>query len=303
MIYSHSEGPHRCVLPPEIVQIIVEMIGADREALRTCSLVAREFTFAALYRLGRHIAVNTSSRLRECASLITKGPAFHHVRSLNLGITNKTRICERDWDDYLIILKVFALRRTLTRLWLSGIPFYFKSRRQEAVRNVIASLTATVNELGLYSCRFSCCTEMISLVRAFPLCTSLRIHDCVARETSGPDAFAELPRDTLHITDLEITSSSGHRSLIDVTDLINDSVFDFSSLTSFSCYMRTADATRHTIATVVASPIQSFRLTCDEIKGFHGTSMSSESVRGGLTIIAPPKFWQIQQQPGGHSSR
>ena len=295
MIYSHSEHPRRCVLPPEIVQIIVEMIGADREALRTCSLVAREFTFAALYRLGRHIAVNTTSRLRECARLITKGPAFHHVRSLNLGITNKTRICERDWDDYLIILKVFALRRTLTRLWLSGIPFYFKSRRQEAVRNVIASLTATVNDLGLYSCCFSCYTEMISLIRAFHLCTSLRVRDCVTRETPGADAFAEFPQHTLHITNLETTSSSGHRFLIDVTDLINNAAFDFSSLTSFSCYMRTADAVRRTIAIVVASPIETFPLTCDEVKGFHGTSMSSESVRGRLTIIAPPKFWQIQQ--------
>ena len=38
--------------------------------------------------------------------------------------------------------------------------------------------------------------------------------------------------------------------------------------------MRTADAVRRTIATVVASPIETFRLTCDEVKGFHGTSIT-----------------------------
>jgi len=194
---SHS-APHCRVLPPEIIHP------------SACALAAREFTFAALCCLGRHIAVDSVPRLRECAILVTKHSTFLHVRSLDLGITTKRVIRERDWDDYLVILESFARRRTLTRLWLSEVPFYFSEcRKQGTVANTIVSLTATVNELGLYSCHFSCYAEIISLIRAFPLCTSLYVPDCVTSKTPKEDIFAILPQHTL-----SINSSSGHRFLI-----------------------------------------------------------------------------------------
>ena len=280
------------------------MLGTDRKTLTACSLIAREFTFAALCHLGRHITINTVHRLRECASLISKDTAFQHVRSLDLGITTKGVVRRRDWNDYLIILEAFARRRTLTCLWLSEVHFCFsKHGRQEAVRNAIVSLTTTVNELGLYSCRFSRYAEMISLVRAFPLCTSLYVRDCVAnRGTPGVDMFAELPQHTLHISDLELTSSSDHRSLISVSNLVEDAALDISSLASFSCDMSTSDAARHTVMTAVASPIERLQLACDEAEGFHGTSRSSNNARDSLIMTTLSKFWRTQRSPGGHLS-
>ena len=160
------------------------MLGTDRESLGACALAAREFTFPALCCLGRHITVNTVRRLRECVNLIATGSAFCHVRSLDLGVTTATVVRGGSWDNYLSILEFFARRRTLTRLWLSEVSFCFpKHRKQGAIIDIITSLAATVNELGLYSCRFSCYVEMISLIRAFPLCTSLFVHDCVATNT------------------------------------------------------------------------------------------------------------------------
>ena len=270
------------------------MIGKDRETLSACALTAREFTFAALCCLGRHLAVYTVLRLRECANLITKGSPFPHVRSLDLGITTKRVIHERDWNDYLIILEFFARRRTLTRLWLSEVPFYFSQRRrQETIRHIIASLTATVNELGLYSCRFSCYAEMISLIRAFPLCTSLYVRDCVTKKTPKEDIFVKLPQHTLSVSDLELTSSSGHRFLIDVSTLINDAALDISSLTGFSCDMTTADAAHHTVMTVAASTIERLQLVCDEPEGFHGPSKLSENPHVLLTVSS--KLWRPQR--------
>jgi len=269
----------------------MKMLGADRETLSACALVAREFTFSALCCLGRHIAVNTVRRLRECASLATKGSAFQHVRSLDIGITTKRAIHERDWDDYLTVLEIFARRRTLTRLWLSEVALYFsKRRKQEAVRNIITSLAATVNELGLHSCRFSSYTEMISLIRAFPLCTSLHLRDCVARNTPGPGVFAKLPQHTLHISNLEF--SSGHSLL---SALIKGAALDVSSLSGFMCDASTANAARHTVMTVVGSPVERFQLVCDEADGFHGMSRLYDNPHIPLMFTASPKSWQTQQ--------
>jgi len=270
---SRSVRPRWEALPPEIVHIIMEILVSDRETLSACSLAAREFTFAALSCLGRHIMVDTVGRFRECASLLNKTSAFQHVRSLDLDVPRQRVIHERDWDEYLTVLEVFASRHTLTRLWLSEAPFYFTDHeRKETVGRIVTSLTATVDELGLYSCHFSCYTEMISLIRAFPLCTSLFVRDCVARETPGEDAFAGLPQHTLRISDLELTSSSGHRFLIDVSNLIQDAALDISSLVSFSCEMSTAEIARHTTMIVAASPIERLQLACDEAQGLDGTS-------------------------------
>jgi len=270
----------------------MKMFGADRETLSACALVAREFTFPALCCLGRHITVDTVPRLRECANLIAKGSAFQHVRSLDLGITTKRAIQGRDWDDYLIILEHFARRRTLTRLWFSGVPFYLsKPKKAEMFRNTIISLAATVNELGLYSCHFSCYAEMISMIRAFPLCTSLYVRDCVTKKNPGTCIFAQLPQHTLHINDLELTSSSGNRFLTDVSTLVKDAALDISSLAGFSCEMTTADAVRYAVVTAAASPIQRFQLTCDEAEGFHGTANPPGNTHI-LLLTAPSKFSQ-----------
>lgn len=295
MIPPRSKPPCWRALPPEIIQIIVEMLGKDRKALSACSLVSREFTFAALCRLGRRIVVNTARRLRECASLISEGSAFQHICSLDLGITTERAIRGKEWNDYLIILKAFARRRSLTCLWLSGVSFHFsKGEEQETFRNIIISLTATINELGLFSCRFSCYTELISLIRAFPLCTTLYVRDCVTQKTPGPDAFAGLPQHTLCVDNLELTSSSGHKFLIDVSNLIKDAVLDISSLTGFSCDMVTADVVREMVMTVVASPVERLHLICDEAEGFHGTPRLSEDPHVSLMSTAPSQFWQIQ---------
>ena len=268
----------------------MKLLGTDRATLSACALAAREFSFAALCCLGRHITVNTVGRLRECVDLIAKGSAFQHVRSLDLGITTQRVIHERDWGDYLVILEFFARRRTLTRLWLSEVPFYLsKSRMQEMLRNAIISLATTVNVLGLYSCHFSCHTEMISLIRAFPLCTSLFVRDCVTKKNPRAAIFAQLPQHTLHISDLELTSSSGHRFQSDVSTLVEDAALDISSLADFSCDMSTADAARCTVMAVVKSPIKIFQLTCDEAEGFLGTSNSAGNTPMLLTLY---QFWR-----------
>ena len=300
IICPFSERPRLPALPQDIVRIIMGMLGTDRKTLSACTLVSREFTFAALCCLGRHIAINTVHRLRECVSLLTRDSAFQHVRSLDLGITTKGVFHQSYWNDFLTILDVFGHRRTLTRLWFSEVLLYISKRgKQERVRNIITSLAATVNELGLYSCSFSSYAEMISLIRSFPLCTSLYVRDCVARRTLGSNMFANLPQHTLHICDLGL-SSSGHRFITDVSTLVKDAALDTSSLVSFSCDTSIADLARNTLMAAAASPIERLQLSCEEAEGFHGMSKSSKN---SWTLTTLSKFWQTQWRQVGRSDR
>ena len=167
--HSSSPGPRRRVLPPEIIQMILQYLADDKATLRACSRTAPNFCYAALSLLGRHLRVDTIYRLRGCTPLITKG-AFQHVRSLELGINNKRVTPEECLDAYLVILGVFAQYRALNRLWLSEIPFHFVGHNQKKIlRNTIVHLSSTVTEIGLYGCHFSSYEEMISLIRSFPL--------------------------------------------------------------------------------------------------------------------------------------
>lgn len=266
------------------------MLGTDRRSLSSCALVSREFTFVALCFLGRHITVNTVARLQECANLLANASAFQHVRSLDLGIPTKKTIHKRDWENCLIILEAFARRRTLNRLWFSELPFCISRRgTQERTRNVVSSLATTVNELGLYSCHFSCYEEMISLIRAFPLCSSLYVRDCAAPR-SGSNTFAPLPQHTLHINNLELTSSSGRRLLVDVSNLVKDASLDISSLAVFSCEMNAADVVRHALMIATASPVEELQLVCDEAEGFHGASRSTKKSPPPSHLIPHPSF-------------
>ena len=297
LIYSCREPPRWRVLPPEIVHIIMEMLGTDKKTLSACALVSREFTFAALCFIGRHLTINTSHRLQECVNLLTNGSrlaAFQHVRSLDIGITSKRIVQQqRYWDDYLIILDVFARRRYLTRLWLSEVPFCFSdSGMRDRARNVLISLTSTVNDLGIYSCHFSSYPDIVSLIRSFPLCTSLYVRDCVVRGGPGSNVFAGLPQHTLRISDLELTSSPGYRPTVDLSTLIKDTALDISSLTRFSCSMTTADQARRALMFATASPIESLQFICEEAEGFHGTSTLSGLSRLSRTFATLPKFSQ-----------
>ena len=259
--------------------MILQYLTTDKETLRACSRAARDFRHVALSFLGRHLTVNDVDRLKGCAELIARG-AFQHVRSLDLGVNNKRVILEEYWMDYLVILGEFARYRSLNRLWLSEVPFYFVQRGQKkTLRETITALGSTVTELGLYGCRFSSYEEMISLVRSFPHCNFLFIRDCVTGgRAAGGNALAELPKHKLDIKDLQLSSSSSNDFLIDVSHLIEDAALDVGSLTSLVCDVGTSEGTQRIAAAVSASPVEHFQVACAQPGGFQGgrTSLSSE---------------------------
>ena len=256
------------------------MLETDRPTLRACSRTAREFRYAALCLLGRHLTVNTVDRLKECAARIARG-AFQHVRSLELGVNNRRVILDQYWGNYLIIFRAFARYRSLNRLWLSEV-YFVKRHQKKNLRETITALGSTVTELGLYGCHFSSYEEMMSLIRSFSLCNALFVRDCVTgEETTGGNAFAGLPEHKLSIKDIQLFSSLSNDLLIDVSNLIGDAALDVGSLTSLACDVGTTEKTQTVAAAISASPVEQFQVACVQPGGFQGkrTSLITERQR------------------------
>jgi len=234
--------------------------------------VAREFSRPALSYIGRHITINYVPRIKKCVQLLTSLSAFQHVRSLDIGVTSKSSNPEDYLEEQLTILEIFAQRQTLTRLWLSNLPFpSIESCKREKIQDIVTALSSTVNSLGLYGCRFTSYADMISFVRAFPHCDSLYIRDCVTGgEKSAGAMFSGLTKHKLSLDTLELTSGSSNGLIIDVSSLIKDAALGVSQLSALICGVGSAEQARCVAMATSASPIQYFQLTCTESDGFQG---------------------------------
>ena len=270
--------PRWRILPPEVIHIIVGLLKHDKATLRACSLATRDFSQPALSCIGRHITVNYVPRIKLCARLLTANSAFQHVRSLDIGVTSKSSSPKDYLTEQLTILDIFSQRQTLTRLWLSKIPFpSFESSQRENIQNIVAALGSTVNDLGLYECSFLSRSDVISFICAFPHCDSLYVRDCVmgGGESAG-DMFSGLPKHKLSLEALELTSTSPGRvdasvsPIIDVSSLIEDADLDVSKLSVLICNVE-SDKQAHSVVTATSSsPVQHLELSCAEPGGFQG---------------------------------
>ena len=254
--------------------MIMKLLKSTPLALRACSLAIRIFRPAAQSILGRHISVNNIYRVKECV-IILKAYGFQHIRSLSLGITDRPVVLEEYWNDYLAILKVFAERRSLVRLWLSEVPFFFlRPGQKRMLKKIVLALASSINDLGLYGCHFSCYEEMVSFVRAFPYCDKLYIVDCVAGgQVSPKNSFADLPQHRLSVVDLDITASSKNEMLMDPAGFIEDAQLDVSSLTKLACDLLSAEGTHRVVSAISESPIHNVRFSSTSPEGFQGTYM------------------------------
>ncbi|KAF9648037.1 hypothetical protein BDM02DRAFT_2453879 [Thelephora ganbajun] len=275
--------PRWRILPPEIIHIIVNLLKHDKRTLRACSLAAREFSQAALSCIGQHITVNHVPRIKQCMKLLTVHSAFQHVRSLDLGVTSKSSNSKDHLEEQLAILEIFAQRQTLTCLWLSNVPFpSIEPSQRGKIRDIVTALGSTVNNLGLYGCRFSSYTDMISFIRAFPRCDTLYIRDCV---TGGKDStestFSGLPEHKLSLGVLELTSASSNGLIADVSSSIENATLDISRLSALTCSVESTEQAQCVATAASASPIQHFQLTCTEPGGFQA-------------FLNPMKKWPLE---------
>ena len=249
-------------LPPDVIYLIMGYLESSPNTIRACSLSVRTFRSVAQSFLGRHSSANSLDRVKELVQILKKS-GFQHIRSLSLGITNKPMVLEEYWKDYLTILKIFAERRCLVRLWLWEVPFFFlQSRKRKMLKEVILALTSSINDLGSYGCHFACYQEMVSFVCAFPHCDKLYIEDCV---TGGHDSlensFAGLPQHRLSIVDLGITASSTNELLMDPSGFIEDAQLDISLLSKLGCDLTSAEGIRRIVFAASGSPIRHARFS------------------------------------------
>lgn len=250
----------------------MNILKSSPNTIRACTLSVCTFRSVAQSFLGRHISVNDLNRVKECVQVL-KVHGFQHVRSLSLGILNKRVVLEEYWNDYLEILKVFAERRSLVRLRLWEVPFFFlRPRQKKKFREVVLALASSINDLGLHACHFSCYEEMVSIVRAFPYCDKLLVEDCVTGGQDSPENyFAELQQHKLSVVELGITASSGNELLIDLSGFIEDAELDVSSLKKLTCDLLSAEGIRRIFSAISGSPICHAQFSSASPEGFQGT--------------------------------
>ena len=136
----------------------------------------------------------------------TTNSAFQHVRSLDLGVVSRSCDPANYLEELLIVLEVFAQRRTLTRLWLSRFPFSSIMSCQTAkIQDIVAAYGSTISDLGLYECKFPSYTDIISFIRAFPHCDSLYIRDCPTCRKDSTGNVCSGCRDTDSLSVLELS--------------------------------------------------------------------------------------------------
>ena len=161
----------------------------------------------------------------------------------------------------------------MVRLWLCKVPFSFlQPRQKKKFREIVVALSSSINDLGLYGYHFSCYEEMISFVRAFPHCDKLCIQDCVTGGRGPPEnSLAGLPRHKLSVVDLDITTSSKHKLLIDHSGFVEDAELDVSSLWKLTCNLRSAVGICRAILTASESPVRVLRFLSTRLDGYQGT--------------------------------
>jgi hypothetical protein len=112
---------------------------------------------------------------------------------------------------------------------------------------------------------------MISFIRAFPLCDSLHVRNCI---TDGTDSqceggFSGLPEHKLSLNGLELSSSPGVL-VFDVSSLIEDACLDISRLSTLRCSIGPAAQARSVAEATSSSPIRDFQLTSTKPEVFRG---------------------------------
>ena len=136
---------------------------------------------------------------------------------------------------------------------------------------MVTALSSTVDNLGLYECRFPSYTDMISLIRAFPQCDSLFIRDCVTGSDFPESMFSGLPEHKLSLRILELISTAPDGPIIDFSSLIEDAALDVSQLSALACCVASTGQAQYVAMATSAPQIQHIQLACANSGGLQGT--------------------------------
>ena len=207
---------HPMVLPPELLDHIVDYLHDDRQALRNCSLTCRALVASARFHLFQRVKIDNGNFVR--ATSIFAGSTSYladYVRhlSLELGIPLggssfahlRTLL---DKGEIPVLLRVFMLvlsprMRNVTRLILKDVPFD---------RGIVAMLAPNfpqLHTLSLFDCWFHYNTDFDVLLKDHPLVRNLRCGRLSSifgsAPTNGSQGVDDPPPVSLH--SLKITEA------------------------------------------------------------------------------------------------
>ena len=200
---------HPMVLPPELLDHIVDYLHDDHQALRNCSLTCHALVPSARFHLFQRVKIDNRNFVR--ATSVFAGSTPHladYVRHLSLELGTplggssfahlRTLL---DKGEIPVLLRVFMLvlsprMRNVTRLILKDVPFD---------RGIVAMLAPNfpqLHTLSLFDCWFHYNTDFDVLLKDHPLVRNLRCGRLSSifgsAPTNGSQDVNEPPPVSLH---------------------------------------------------------------------------------------------------------
>ncbi len=202
------------VLPPELLDHIVDYLHDDIQALRNSSLACHALVPSARFHLFQKVKVNQGNFVR--ATSIFAGTTSHlaeYVRnlSLELGVPlNDSSFAHLrtllDKSEIPVLLRVFMLvlsprMRNVTRLILTDVPFD---------RGIVAMLAPNfpqLHTLSLFDCWFHCNADFDTILKDHPLVRRLRCGRLSSLFGAAPMNGSQVQGPPIPLHSLKITEA------------------------------------------------------------------------------------------------
>ena len=232
--FSRTLEPAIPPLPNEIIGLIVDELRANIPALRACSTVSGLLYHFCKKHLYRSVNLDTPNKVDGfvLASERADLPVLRYTHTLSLGVAGIASW--RCADKLVVVLGVFAKKASIECLTLKEMKFTLLSPSNVAgLVETMGVLSRTVLRLELLDCLFPRREDIVSLIRSFPLCKSLRLRRCSWQSTQLTPIFSSLPTHTISVDELEITTRKSHATY-DLSAIVEQDWLDTTGLKSLT---------------------------------------------------------------------
>ncbi|KDQ55260.1 hypothetical protein JAAARDRAFT_196108 [Jaapia argillacea MUCL 33604] len=220
-------------LPQELIDIIIDNLDDDLEALRACSLTCRDWLPFSRKHLFDTLALENLDFCQLPVFILSNPLLAQNVRNLRLTSLHT----HSHFHDVRLICLIPYLKN-ITRLRLDGTVW---NELSQDTKRVICTEFPSVRALALFDCQFSSLEELPALVNAYPLLQELWVEyvELGVWRSDDPEDSGN-PREALPTGSVENRESSLTSLTVDTSyfpgfSTIFSQQFEFVNLVQLDC--------------------------------------------------------------------
>ncbi|KAJ6478963.1 hypothetical protein C8R45DRAFT_1216339 [Mycena sanguinolenta] len=202
-------------LPPEIQEIIMDLLCDDKDFLRACSLVDQ----AWLHLSRRHLFASVHLLMDRCESFrhlchSPRGTVLPYISTLNISSPKDADYMKESASFFLDLVPYLPSLPALTSLKITSLSWQNAS---EQCLSSLARCFSDLTELCIHLVEFSHSQQVLELVSCFRMLETISIGATFATEDRVSSSFP--PRDLPHLRVLRLRV--GHHSADAFRDIIS----------------------------------------------------------------------------------